>query len=142
MKNAKSIRTLCLSEVAISVQTDAEFTTQFKNVCQAVTGQPLAPDSVFCIDRAKKLFRVKISNADSRTNILNTAKNLKDHSNFSSVFINRDLTYKQRQERRLRGSTVLDGSRPGNSSQSHQGSLRGPQTDTPAPFEAGGSNFH
>ena len=131
----------------ISAQNDVEFTNKFKSVCQAVTGQPLAPDSVFCIDRVKMLYRVKVTNVEHRTNILNTAKNLKDHSSWSTVFINRDLTYKQRQQRRLRVGAAQSDASPGNSAGSQQGSNRGPVTgrmavDPPAPITAGGSNFH
>ena len=86
----------------ISAQNNNAFVEVFKEVCHATTGQVIAPDTVFCIDRPKKLYRVKIANAEDRQKVLDTAKDLKDHSRYADVFINRDLTFKQRQQRRLR----------------------------------------
>ena len=47
-------------------------------------------------ERRPDIHRIKITNYDLRNTILTNSKKLRN-SEFSSVFINRDLTYKQRQ---------------------------------------------
>lgn len=86
----------------ISARNDGEFTDTFKHVCRSITGNTITPDSVTCINRDKKLYRAKVSNFDDRNKILASAKDLRENSEFDTVFISRDLTYQQRQERRLR----------------------------------------
>ena len=77
----------------------------FKHVCRSNTGNASTPDSVFYINRYKKLYRAKLSNFDDRNKILASAKDLRENSEFDSVFISRDLTYQLRQESRLRKGT-------------------------------------
>ena len=91
-----------LFERGISARDDGEFTETFKHVCRSITGNTITPDSVFCINIDKKLYRAKVSNFDDRNKILASAKDLWKISEFDTVFISRDLTYQQRQERRLR----------------------------------------
>ena len=42
------------------------------------------------------MFRVKIDNEEDRKQLLLNAKNLKNNNSFKNIYINRDLTYKQR----------------------------------------------
>ena len=53
---------------------------------------------VFRIDQPKGIYRVKCANIDLRNSLVLKAKSLRDSDDFSNVYINRDLTYTQRQE--------------------------------------------
>ena len=74
----------------------------FKNVldemCEELVGESLVIDDIFCINRDRNMYRVKVQNRERKTALLLNAKNLKNSQNFSRVFISRDLTYLQRQE--------------------------------------------
>ena len=54
-------------------------------------------DNFTCINRERKLFRGKITSSEDRRELLEKAKTLKN-SRYSGIYINRDLTYNQRQE--------------------------------------------
>ena len=54
---------------------------------------------LYGIDRNKGLYRVKITHDDTRKRLVMEAKNLRNNNAFNGVCINRDLTYKQRNER-------------------------------------------
>ena len=60
---------------------------------------------VFHIDQPKDIYRVKCANLDLRNSLVLKAKSLRDSDNYSNVFINRDLTYTQRQELYARQGT-------------------------------------
>ena len=76
------------------------------NVCTHLTGSPVLFCNAVCISREKHIFRVKIEDDNSKKTLLDNAKNLKN-SPFTDVFINRDLTHKQRGELKARGTQRL-----------------------------------
>ena len=69
----------------------------FGPVARELTGGAVQLSDVLCINRDKKMYRAKISDDEVRDKLISNAKNLKN-SQFSHIFINRDLTYKQRGE--------------------------------------------
>ena len=50
------------------------------------------------MNREDKLYRVDIAIRDDRLALLSSAKNLRNHNEFSAVYVNKDLTYVQRRE--------------------------------------------
>ena len=55
-----------------------------------------------CINRERGIFRGKVPNIDDRKSLLAACYKLKHSDMYSSLYINRDLTYRQRQELRAR----------------------------------------
>ena len=51
-----------------------------------------------CIDRNKGLYRAKVNDPQQRKSILDNAKKLRESNDFKDVFLNRDLTFRQRQD--------------------------------------------
>ena len=90
----------CIIVRSSSARSQAEFVGEFSSVSQFLVGSPIPAESVHCINADTGMFRAKISNQESRKKLLDKAKNLKDSSQFSNIFISRDLTYLQRQEQR------------------------------------------
>ena len=86
----------------LSCSSDSEFSSKFTAMTQTLTNTTISPDSVYCIDQGRAMYRVKINSFDSRKQILDQAKNLKTLNGYSQVYINRDLTFRQRQELRSR----------------------------------------
>ena len=68
----------------------------------AITGSRVIPTNVNCINSERSIYRATISSRDIRINILTNAKTLRDHNEFKDIYINKDLTYQQRQEARRR----------------------------------------
>ena len=81
----------------VNARTAAAFGPTFGAVSSELLGSPVQLTDVVCIDADRGLFRAKISDTEIRRKLLDSAKNLKNSTQYSSVFINRDLTYKQRQ---------------------------------------------
>lgn len=73
------------------------FKSAFDRVYKHLIASGVLATEVVCISREKRLFRANILYETIRKNLLDNARTLRD-SNLSDVFINRDLTYKQRQE--------------------------------------------
>ena len=86
----------------ISCAGEREFREKFAQVTGAVIGRSINPDSFFCIDQSKNLYRISILDSNLRKNLLDNAKNLKNNSDFRNVYLNRDLTFKQRQDLKTR----------------------------------------
>ena len=63
---------------------------------------------VVCINADKGLFHAKVLDSDARRKLLDSAKNLKNSAQFSTVYINKDLTYRQRQTLIARRMNVSD----------------------------------
>ena len=82
----------------IGASNDLEFSEQFNNVCQTLVNNSPTISDIHCINSDKCIFRVTLEDKDARIAILSSAKNLKNHPNFSRIYISRDLTYMQRQE--------------------------------------------
>ena len=76
---------------------DHEANEQFKPIVRHIIGRDIQLDNFTCINREKNLFRGKITSSDDRRELLENAKTLKN-SRYSGIYINRDLTYNQRQE--------------------------------------------
>ena len=85
---------------------NAEFTDKFGDVAEAITGERVIPCNVYCINAERHIYRATITNRDIRINILSGAKNLKDHEHYSGVYINKDLTFQQREEARERRTSA------------------------------------
>ena len=89
---------------------------------------------LYCIDRTKGLYRVKVTDDDARRKLVMEAKNLRNNIAFKGIYINRDLTYKQRKElyeRRQRnrqaGVSASSDHRPAASSAGGASAQPGPQ---------------
>ena len=63
-------------------------------------GERVLVQNVHCINQATNLYRADINNKDTRLGVSKNARKLKDSGKFSRVYINRDLTYPQRQNAR------------------------------------------
>ena len=74
------------------------FCERFAEISTAITGRSVAVSDVALVNREKKVYRAKIVNPDERRLILDSSKKLKSISAFSNIYINRDLTFVQRQE--------------------------------------------
>ena len=84
------------------VQTVAGFTEFFAGVSEALTGERVVPDQIFCVNQQSSLYRVKINDYRTRSNILDKSRDLRNIDAYRNIYINRDLTYKQREELRSR----------------------------------------
>ena len=100
---------------------DEEFSQTFISLSQTLINFDVTPDKIYCINRESGMFRVSISDSNVRRDILSNSKRLKDTSEFSQIYIARDLTYVQRQEMRARRLERLqgEGSDPVGNSTSH-----------------------
>ena len=74
----------------------------FEEVSEFLLNQRVTLTDVVQIPSESDLFRGKVADDSTRRLILDRAKQLKDTTRFGSVFIRRDLTYKQRQEIKVR----------------------------------------
>jgi hypothetical protein len=89
-----------------------EFREKFGDVSEVLTGSRIVLDDVYCISRDNKMYRCKILSVDGRKSILEKARELSQHQEFDTIFISRDLTFKQRKqlyERRMRHSARQTG---------------------------------
>ena len=78
------------------------FTEFFADVSEALTGQRVVPDETYCVNQERSLYRVKISDFKVRSNIIDKSRNLRNIEAYRNIYINRDLTFKQREELRTR----------------------------------------
>ena len=81
----------------IDARTPAALGPIFNTVATELIGSSVSLSDVVCISGDRGLFRAKVVNADDRMKLLDSARSLKNSRSFSSVYITRDLTYKQRQ---------------------------------------------
>ena len=72
--------------------------TKFKNVVHRLIGSDCELHDVTRIAGQNGMYRVKLLNVELRRDILQNAKKLNGIDGFQSIYIQRDLTYKQRQE--------------------------------------------
>ena len=77
-----------------------DFNSVFNDVCAELNVSDASPESVHCINADTGMFRVKVANGDKRKELLQNSASLKDSENMKHVYVSRDLTYIQRQERR------------------------------------------
>ncbi|KAK3860202.1 hypothetical protein Pcinc_033738 [Petrolisthes cinctipes] len=95
----KEKRVLVLSRYQIiRANNVAEAKVQLSQVTTAILGSELSLDDVFCINKDKGIFRAKSTGKELRDNLLFKAKSLKDIPEYKGVYVNRDLTFTQRQE--------------------------------------------
>ena len=86
------------------VRSENAFRTKFAEISTFVTGAAIVPDEVYCINSDNSLYRVSVLDKTKRLNLLQNAKKLKDSPNYTGIYLNKDLTYMQRQEARARRS--------------------------------------
>lgn len=82
--------------MGLDVENVGEVNTAFSPISGHLAGHPVELIDDVCMKRATKLYGVKILNTDVLTKLPNNAKNLSG-TNFSHIYIKRDLTYTQRQ---------------------------------------------
>lgn len=97
----------------VMVESNDDAMSSIVSITRSLLNTAPVMTDLFCIDRNKGLYRVKISDDDTRRKLLMEAKNLRDKPEFNGVYVNRDLTYKQRKElyerrqrNRLAGASV------------------------------------
>ena len=81
----------------------------FEQVTDFLIHQKVSLTDVVRIPSETDLYRGKVCDDDVRKLILDRAKQLKDSDRFGSVFIRRDLTYKQRSELRAKRAATETG---------------------------------
>ena len=123
----------------VDVASETEFVTLFGRVSNVLTGNSLRPEAVHCINPEVGLYRVKVPDFKARKALLQNSSKLKEVNDFKDIYISRDLTYNQRQERRAARATRSDGlGSPGNLIRSRPRSEGSPRSeDSPAPFVSG-----
>ena len=77
---------------------NAEFLDSFSEISNAIVGRCIALTDVSLVSRDKRIYRARVSDAGERKEILESSRKLKTISEFSDVYINRDLTFNQRRE--------------------------------------------
>ena len=80
------------------VQTVEMVKTKFSSVCKSLGLGTIVLSDVSAIPGVGGLFRAKVTNDSDRYKLLASAKNLRDHSEFNSIYIQKDLTFNQRRE--------------------------------------------
>ena len=85
----------------IQADSSADFRPTIDQITAHLVGSAVPFSDIVCISREKCLFRIKVNDDQAKKNLLDNAK-LFRNSTFPNVYINRDLTYKQRQELRAR----------------------------------------
>ena len=81
----------------LEAQSTALASAAFDPVSTHILGSPVALSDVTCINRDKKLYRAKIIDDETRKNLLDNAKKL-HNTQYSHIYVSRDLTYNQRKE--------------------------------------------
>ena len=93
----RSVGILSIRSVNVAFQT--EFVTLFGRVSNVLTGNSLRPEAVHCINSEVRMYRVKVPDFKAKKAMLQNSSKLKEDSDFKDVYIARDLTYNQRQEK-------------------------------------------
>lgn len=75
---------------------------KFKEASLFLLNKEVSLQDPVCISKEKGIFRGKVLNADDKKSLLGASSQLKGTDRFSSLYIHRDLTYRQRQELRAR----------------------------------------
>lgn len=82
----------------VKVESNEDARTSIANITRYLLNTTPSMSDLFCIDRNKGLYRVKIADDDSRRKLVMEAKNLRNNHEFNGIYVNRDLTFKQRKE--------------------------------------------
>lgn len=91
-----------------------ELLVVFKKVTTALLGRSdVALEDIYCInsDGVNSLFRAKIMDNAIRRDLLNKSKELKNNQEMKHIYVNSDLTYKQRQALKARKESYARGVR-------------------------------
>ena len=75
-----------------------EFTNSFNEVSEHLINDRPQTSEIFCVNNDRCIYRVKLQSREVKTALLNNAKNLKYSDQFKNIYIQRDLTYSQRQD--------------------------------------------
>ena len=113
----------------LEANTNEEVGHMFGNISTMLIGRRVPAEGLYCIDRTKRLYRLKISDRDTRAELLKKAPRLKDNPNYRKVFVSRDLTYMQRGD--LRQQRIAR--RAGGSARSGGGSTTPPVSSSASP---------
>ena len=142
-------RTKSIIVRGIEAEDDADFGNKFGMVCNFLMPESNAPSGeLFCIDREKKMYRVTLNDKKAKVSILDNSKKLKDHPDFSVVFISPDLTFMQRQEAAARRMQVRNrrqadrSETPPHVSEPNNIPVGQAASGPPRPPGAMGGNFH
>lgn len=104
-------RRLSVVIAGLDIPADGNLSVAFDPIARKLTGGPVPLSQIVCIDQDKKLYRAKVGSDEIKKKLLDNASSLAQ-SNFRNVYVNRDLTYVQRQElKRRRESRRLAQSR-------------------------------
>ena len=99
----------------VDVASESEFLTLFGRVSNVLTGNSLRPKTVHCISTEAGPYRVQVPDFKARKAMLQNSSKFKEENDFKDIYISRDLTYNQKQERRAARATRSDGlGSPGN----------------------------
>ena len=111
-----------------------EVVTAFVAITNVLFGRgDIVLHDIVCVNERDRVYRAKIDNEPFRQDLLGKAKELKDIPEFSNVYVNRDLTYKQRailkEKRRIRREAIReptqdDGGQTGNVEVGKQAMIR------------------
>ena len=87
-----------------NAQNSSDFSRCFEEISTHLTGTAVVPDEIHRIGSGSStpLYRVKIRDSAVRMRLLSSARDLKSSDQFKDVYINRDLTFKQRSDLRAR----------------------------------------
>ena len=88
----------CLIVRGVQIQSTDELTDVFQNIAEELINERVTPINLHCINQDKRIYRVTIPDRTKRISILQNAKKLKDSHNYARVYINKDLTFQQRQD--------------------------------------------
>lgn len=92
----------------VNARSPAALSPIFDSITTELVGSQIQLSDVVCINADRGLFRARVTDVESRQKLLDSAKNLKNSPLYSTVYINKDLTYKQRQSLIARRTRSLD----------------------------------
>ena len=96
------------------------------DVSHHLLGRSVVFSDIKTLDSSRSIYRCKIFNDKDRTDLLSKTRELRNNDNFKTIFINRDLTWNQRQK------LFADRQRRSNPDDSHDGTANSnPQSTTP-----------
>lgn len=112
----------------------AEVQGRFRDISMYLLNKDIPLSDITCINQEKGLFRAKIIDNQDRKSLLSVTYKLKQSPNFGSLYVHRDLTFKQREELRSRRATLRETG--GGTLDRAASSDRGPSGDAPAAASA------
>ena len=109
--------------------------TKIKDIVIALLNSTPALTNLYCINRDVGIYRVTMPDDDCRKQLLNAAKNLRNNPQYQGIYINRDLTFKQRKILYDRRQRLRSANASGQQSNAHSlpQPKPGPSNDPPVP---------